>query len=344
MNSKFNDGGMHETILLKGRYLNFIGMFNIQSIYGAPQNLRENAHIVLCKRINDKREAIVLEQLMNFSNEEQEAYMMSMPIHEGIFINKEKGSVPVPLFIPLYPTRIISDDEIHAYQERVIERITGNVVREKPAREESSQSSDGEPSYQGKLVIEDLRRFPFDFQSEREERLNINRRIISEILEQFVNKGFLKKYEKKMNLGRGKGQFQLYLFTEKAEALYGKQAIKGKGSVEHAFWQYRVAKHYQMRGFETEVEYFLEDGRHSIDVVAQRNGERIAIEIELNDTPHIVDNIRKCLKVNFDQVRLAVYDQKLMKRLNQFVLRDEYLEGFLRQEKIVLKYLSDFLE
>jgi len=148
---------------------------------------------------------------------------------------------------------------------------------------------------------------------------------------------------KKINLGKGKGQFQPYLFTDKAITEFGKQKIVGKGGLEHAFWQYRCAKYFSNRGYKVEIEHFFSGGT-SVDVVAIKGGDRVAVEIELNDTPHIKDNILKCMRERFDHIIIAVYGSKLRKRVQQTTLSDLKIEPWLKCGKLELEMLSAFLD
>jgi len=149
---------------------------------------------------------------------------------------------------------------------------------------------------------------------------------------------------KKINLGKGKGQFQPYLFTEKANTEFGKQKIVGKGSLEHAFWQYRCAKYFSNRNYTVKIEHYLSDDATSVDVVATKGRERVAIEIELNDTPHIKNNILKCMREGFDHIIIAVYGSKLKKRIHQIILADTEIERWLQSSKLHLQMLSAFLD
>jgi hypothetical protein len=81
----------------------------------------------------------------------------------------------------------------------------------------------------------------------------------------------------------------------------------------------------------------------SIDVVASNKLERIAIEIELQDTQHIEENIAKCMRLNFDKVIIAVYGINLKKRVTKIVQTNPEMEKWYRQEKIQIELLSSFL-
>ncbi|MFB3091123.1 MAG: hypothetical protein ACE1ZG_07250 [Gammaproteobacteria bacterium] len=340
----FRDSSIYIRAVNEARYLNIAVLFIVQSVTRLPQSIREAASVVLGKRLNDKNEVFTIEKMMNFSSEEQEKWVMLMKIADGIFIDKERGAIPVPVLVPEYPTQAVPDELIKGHQAGDIERITGGVRREKPVSTEAPEPApDEQVSYESRLIMEDLKKFPFDFQGERGTRLSMNPRTIADVLEELVKQEWIRRHDSKINTGKGKGQFQPYLFTDKAITKFGKQKIVGKGSLEHAFWQYRCAKHFSNRGYKVEIECFLADGT-SIDVVATKGGERVAVEIELNDTPHIKDNILKCMRERFDHIIIAVYGSKLRKRVQQTTLSDLEIEPWLKCGKLELEMLSALLD
>lgn len=336
------------------RYLEINLMFNVQSLVLLPPSIMEACSIIICKRLNNKEEERKAESTLNLLRNEQSQYLMALKPPDAIFIDKERTSTPIHILIPEYPknpTQSISDEQISIIQAPFISKTLRNVIRER-TNDILSVKDDEELNYNSKILIQDLKRFPFNFQSERESILNLNAKTIADNLEDLVKNKWLYRYENKISLGKGKGQFQPYLFTEKAVQQIGKQEIKGKGSIEHAFWQYRCAKYFTEKGYYVEIEHFLsqekiEEGKNStlesIDVIACKNNERIAIEIELNDTPHIINNILKCINAGFDCLIIAVYGSKLMKRIQSMMLSNAETEKYSREGKIKIEMLSSFL-
>ncbi len=342
-NTSLREISSYLRLINESRYLNFILEFNIQSVVEIPQLLREGLTLIIGKRMNDQLEAETIAKMMNFINEEQKQMVLHLKIADCIYIDKERGAIPVPIIIPKYPTQNVTDEMIDSVQGEDFDRIIGCVVREKPQKTESTFSVEKELSYQSKIIMEDLKYFPFDFQGERGIRLSMNPRTIADVLEELVKQEWIRRHDSKINTGKGKGQFQPYLFTDKAITEFGKQKIVGKGGLEHAFWQYRCAKYFSNRGYKVEIEHFF-SGRTSVDVVATKGDERVAVEIELNDTPHIKDNILKCMRERFDHIIIAVYGSKLRKRVQQTTLSDLKIEPWLKCGKLELEMLSAFLD
>ena len=350
MRNSFKEDSIYTRIVNEARYLNITLMFIVQSALSIPAPIREGASIVFCKRVNDKKETRELAEILNLTSKEQSDILMYLKRPDGIFINKEKGSIPVSIINPAYPVLEVTDEEIEKHQFGHLNKILEGVIRKEKdtnnteTEGEKKRETHKEIDYDTTLVIQDLVRFPFDFQAERAIRLNINVSIISKILTNIIENGLIEKPKNKINLGKGKSPFQPYLLTKEGIKRFGKQKIKGKGSLEHAFWQYRCSKYFNEKNYNTEVEYFLNDGRSSIDVVAIKGNEKIAIEIELNKTEHIQHNILKCMNAEFNTTVIAVYGSTTAKYVETILLTNPQIEEWYRKDKIILRMLPEFLD
>lgn len=340
------EDSIYTRIVNEARFLNMTVMFIVQSALSIPSSIREGASIVFCKRVNDQKESKVLAEILNLTSKKQIDILIYLKQPDGIFINKEKGSIPVSIINPPYPVVKVSDEEINAHQAGYVDIIFGNVIRKKEEDtnyESQPKETQNDLDYDTKLLIQDLLRFPFDFQFERSQRLSMNVSKISKILTNLTRVGLIEKFKNRINLGKGKSPFQPYLFTEKGKNNFGKQKIKGKGGIEHTFWQYRCSKYFIEKNYNTEIEYFLDDRHSSIDVVAIKCNEKTAIEIELNKTDHIQNNIVKCMNANFNTIIIAVYGSATEKYVKNILLTNPEIEDWYSNGKVILKMLQEFL-
>ncbi len=349
MFNSFKEDSIYTKIVNEARYLNITVMFIVQSSLSVPNSLREGASIVFCKRVNDKKETRALTDILNLTTNEQRDTLIHLQLADGIFINKEKGSVPVSIVNNAYPSVRVSNENITQHQGYYLEKILAGVEREVEKKsnkktEANNEDKKEEIDYNTNILITDLVRFPFDFQAERSDRLNINVSIISKILTEVVELGLVQKLPDKIKLGKGKNPFQPYLLTEEGIKRFGKQKIKGKGSINHSFWQYRCVKHFFEKNYKTEIEHFLEGGLSSIDVVAIKDNEKIAIEIELNKTEHIQENILKCLSADFNRIVIAVYGVSMVKYVKNILLTNSKFEENYKEGRIEVKMLPEFLD
>lgn len=83
---------------------------------------------------------------------------------------------------------------------------------------------------------------------------------------------------------------------------------RGKGGLEHRFWQQKIADFYQDKGYEVKIEHEI-DGK-SIDVFAEKE-EKIGIEVAMSAKGEI-KNIKKDLELDLDQLIMACKNERVM--------------------------------
>ncbi len=95
----------------------------------------------------------------------------------------------------------------------------------------------------------------------------------------------------------------LYQLTDAGRTFCAQAAIDPgpppRSSLEHAYWIQKVADTYQDNGYEVTRECAVADG--AVDLVAERPGTRIAIEVETGKSD-IKANLRKLQGEAFDRV------------------------------------------
>ena len=72
------------------------------------------------------------------------------------------------------------------------------------------------------------------------------------------------------------------------------------GGPEHRYWVHRIANHLRAHGCEVSIEHPIGNGK-TIDLLATRNGHKIAFEIETGKSDALA-NVQKCLKAGVDKV------------------------------------------
>ena len=75
------------------------------------------------------------------------------------------------------------------------------------------------------------------------------------------------------------------------------------GGPEHRYWKKRLADHLRANGYDVTVEYPVGGGK-TIDLVAEREGKRIALEIETGKSD-AAGNVQKCLDAGIGDVAVV---------------------------------------
>lgn len=102
----------------------------------------------------------------------------------------------------------------------------------------------------------------------------------------------------------GRGRVRFLQLTEKAAAALramGHEVVMGRaGGPVHEYWKHRLAEHFRSKGYEVEMEKPV-GGGCTVDLVASRDGELVAIEVETGASD-VARNVEKCLAADFQSV------------------------------------------
>lgn len=107
------------------------------------------------------------------------------------------------------------------------------------------------------------------------------------------------------NLPVPEGKVSLLKLTGLGRELLAAQRVDAaflpkNASLEHEYWKKRVGDDYRRRGYQVEEEVHIRGGR-SVDLVAAKDGKKIAIEVETGKSD-VQGNVRKCREAGFDEV------------------------------------------
>ena len=170
----------------------------------------------------------------------------------------------------------------------------------------SSDSKPGPPrnlSPEEKRFLIDIIARPLSTTVSRYHRLNLSRRRGNAVRESLSSAGVIER----ITIATRSGQIVLFQLTEQGRALCSSLGIdpgsKPCESLEHMFWVDRAAKYFEKEGYEVAREHPVK-GNGAVDVLAQRPGEKVAVEIETgkSDTK---ENLTKIAHADFDRVVLV---------------------------------------
>jgi len=245
-------------------------------------------------------------------------------IEIGLAITKLQGRYFKPFLVkfPLFPIKkgTVVDKEIKMRMEGC--SVENEVVRagKEINRLISSIKSLVNKEEKDVILTEDERKFLIDIVKNpisgvvaRYIQLGLNRYQGNKIQKELLEKNLI--YWKPVSTR--KGRLKVLVLTDK-----GKKAIPDvkiekvfhkKGSWEHEYWKYQVGEYYKKKGYKVTLEYNIGKGK-SVDIVAEKDGKRIAIEIETGKSDYIY-NIRKDLDYGFDEVISVALNNKIKEKI-----------------------------
>jgi predicted DNA-binding transcriptional regulator AlpA len=97
--------------------------------------------------------------------------------------------------------------------------------------------------------------------------------------------------------------------------------LPGRGGPQHKYLQSLVRRLAEDRGFSVEVEKRILDGHGHVDVLLERAGLRVGVEISITtDAAHEVDNLGKCLAAGCDYAVLVSTDAPTLEAARSMIV------------------------
>ncbi|MGB7295228.1 MAG: DUF87 domain-containing protein [Candidatus Aminicenantales bacterium] len=280
-----------------------------------------NTYTTICFGLKHKADMFTISESLLLEKEQVDFLGQ---LETGTAIVKLQGRFFKPFLVrfPLFPLKkgIVSDELVRG-------RMTGcsgesEVVMAEKEIKKLVRTVEGLVKKEEKEVVlsEDERNFLIDIAKNpisgvvaRYARLGINRYQGNKVQRALLDAGLISWKP----VSTRKGRLKVLVLTDE-----GKKAIPDvriekifhkAGSWEHEYWKFRVGEHYRKKGYTVTFEYKIGDGK-SVDVVAERDGRKIAIEVETGKSDSFY-NIKKDLGVGFEEVICACLNTKVKEEL-----------------------------
>jgi len=298
-----------------------------------------NTYTTLCFNLKHRADMMTIADSLLLSRDEAD-FLGQLDV--GLAIAKLQGRYFLPFLvrIPLFPLQkgVVSDSDL-------IRRNPGSsseseVVRLRQGVDGLVRSLEGLVNNEGAEVVlsdserqflEDIASRPISGVVARYARLGMNRYQGNQIQNRLI--------EKKLITWRGvstaTGRLKVLVLTDAGKKaipdMRVEKAFNKNESFEHAVAKTKVAEHYRALGYKVTMEYKLPGGR-AVDVVAEKAGKRIAIEVETGKSDAVY-NIRKDLEAGFSEIVVVA-----LKRKSAMDLK----EVFSPNSKVVVTNLDSF--
>ena len=168
-----------------------------------------------------------------------------------------------------------------------------------------------------KFLLDVIER-PTSFVIDRYCRLGLSARKGNELQRVLMERGLVESASISLHGGTGK----LLVLTEEGRQALGLPTAPSsrEGGPVHAYWKRRVAEHLRSCGYEVTEEYPVGGGK-AIDLVASRDGKRVAFEVETGNSDAAA-NVRKCLDAGVEQVVVVATSRAAHERLKSSLPAD----------------------
>lgn len=221
------------------------------------------------------------------------------------------------------------EEKIESKSDYGLEK-SGSLIKQKSGKT-LEVGYDSELNLNNVQFLNDVRVRPFEYTQSRYEGSILAHNTAVNAKKRLCRLGYLEEVPLKTR-GRGKPPSMLRL-TEKAVSYLGIPPVKGKGSLEHQWWQHLILHLAKKNGMKAKIEDM------GADLFLSNGLEHIAVEITLHES-NIQQNTERDFRNGFSQVWIAVKDEAMSKKVNnilfEIVLMNDMIKVFLLNE-IILK-------
>lgn len=161
----------------------------------------------------------------------------------------------------------------------------------------------GQMSREEIRFLADVAGRPLSTTVSRYQRLHLSRRRGNAIRQHLASSGIVEA----VAIATRSGQVILYQLTDLGRTLCSAVGIdpgpRPRESLEHSFWVNRAARFFESKGYSVSCEHPIK-GNGAIDILAERHGERVAVEVETGKSD-VKNNLNKIRNAGFDRTILV---------------------------------------
>lgn len=295
-----------------------------------------------CRTLQSDKDAKVFEAIVKLNGKWLNPFVIHVTPYE---VKKDLSEQDVKKLMTPFFTKMNEEVIPRTEYKGILEaKEKEKELFEAELRKQRQEQAEQRGAMEGVTLIEilmNIRKYPFIDQKERIAMLDLgsSSSTTSKYFEELVARGFVHKV--RIGLGKGRSTKVLYEITDEGAefARMDKVYIPGKSTeLEHKFWQHTIKEFYQNLDYKN-VEIEKRYGIKSVDVGFEKDGKKVAVEIELS-TKNLVKNIQRDLDAGCDLILIAVRSKRTINACKN-KLQGIYSEDVL--EKLEFRVLTDFL-
>jgi hypothetical protein len=241
---------------------------------------------------------------------------------------------PFTVDIPLVPIKkgSVSDEILREKMRPYSTYFTADhnelIMQEEIPENRDPRKKKTEISSEEKKLIEDIQKYPYSGVVERYKRIGWSRRKGNEYKKSLIARKLIETVE----IPTKSGRVVIITLTDLSKSTFeiAVKESKRHGGIIHEYWKHKYAEKYREIGYEVAIEYPVGNGK-SVDVVAEKEGEKIAIEIETGRS-NIVNNLMKCINAKFSKIIVVALNNKI----KSFIKNEVAENAQLRNTMIVI--------
>ena len=268
-------------------------------------------------------------------DDEDKRYFSMLPVGQAIVKLQDKWRKPFLVEFPLmnFQKGLVTDSFLARYL-RSSSTGSGSKKPEvfKYAQVPQVQLFDNALDDSAFILLEDILTFPDDGVKIRYKRLGLSAGTGNRLKEQLLDQGWLE--DQVVELGKTR-KVLLRLTKTGKEALGLDGKTPERASLVHEYWKRFYAQRFKEQGYKVCIEAPRKSG--NVDLLASKEGESIAIEIETGKSD-IIRNVKQDLLSGFDKVLVVAVDKKALGKVERELAR----EGLIIDGKVEILLQDDY--
>jgi len=310
-------------------------------------SIKANAGIRICFSLASGWDVNDMAASLDLSPKEKDV-LKNLPV--GMAVAKRSFGYTRP-FIVRVPRvevpRIATDRELDRINSHALATLNSQATgpADKLKDWKTKKSATGDLGVKHKEYLESLADVPLLSASERRARLGWTNHMENKVKSELAAWEYI--YEVEINTGGRGGRLKIAELTPRgrafAETIGKKVKRHGKGSLEHQFWQDRIRRMLEARGWRASIEKRM--GNAQLDVFAEIHGHgRLAVEVTLTTEEHQFESIRKDLESEIDWLIVASNSQEVLQSLDYKCANLLSKKDLDRMASCLLTDLEDLLD
>lgn len=273
-------------------------------------------------------------------NPEQRQVLNNLPLRTGICKMAGRYMKPFLFQLPdIHFDKSVTDEEVKKHMASKTDFGNEECVTVKQTKETSVSN---EPtisfSENEKIMLNDIKNHPYKPLSKRTEQLGFTTYMTGKVCRELIEKSLINEVKvKPVSSGRGRS-FVLFELTSEGKNVTGSQNFgKGKGGLEHCYYQHQLQTILSQHGWLCEIEQYRNGKACDIGLT---NGQRkIAIEIAASNPSKELSNIEKDIAAGWNEIWIISTTAKIMEYIR---LEWEAEEHLYTNVKVEFCLISDF--
>lgn len=289
-----------------------------------------NTYCSICLNLKDPSDVNRAAALSLLTGEEKD-YLTQLPVGVGVVKLQDRWRRPFLVRFPLVVVKkgAVTDERLRALLRH---KKTGSALK-RQGREYGRDVQGVHVSALGAggdacAFLEDVVSYPDDGVKARYQRLGMSVGRGDKVKRRLLEAGILEGAEVRFR----RGSKVLLRPTPTARTSLGLEVKQPRhGSIPHEFWKQYYASRFEDQGYHVRLEAPRQGGY--VDVLAEKDDERIAIEIETGKSD-VVQNVRHNLASRFSRVIVVGTDEKALQRVRGQLARAELLTSEIVQLRL----------